>query len=353
MTRYPEPKSVKPTEIIRAIVYPVVTPAVLIPLVIFWLFIAFALWGGIFGVLLLLLVTPAVFRSQAVLLEARARDAEPETPDIGFFSWFGNAWSLFPAPVVIGAVLLVDLVRRQQGEAAAAVLAVVACIVLPVFVTVLAVTRSPLQGLNPVALTRLARRCWGRLWIASMYLLTALAGLGNAGELPVWLAVGMLLVVGYAFFSLVGSLVAPFGLVDDVYIPEPVEKSAAEISAGTLRERRKTLDHAYAFASRGNGEGGLRHIMAHVDREPDRIAAWGWFLDRMFCWENTGHALFFARHCLHDCLAQGDRVRAVKVLLRCRMEEERFLPLPDDIPAAIEAAEATGNHELAAVLKRG
>ena len=38
--------------------------------------------------------------------------------------------------------------------------------------------------------------------------------------------------------------------------------------------------------------------------------------------------------------------------MRCRLCNERFRPLREDLPAAIEAAQASGNIELAAVLQR-
>jgi hypothetical protein len=40
------------------------------------------------------------------------------------------------------------------------------------------------------------------------------------------------------------------------------------------------------------------------------------------------------------------------VILRCRLVDEQFRPGADDMPAAIRAAESSGNNELVAVLKR-
>ena len=38
--------------------------------------------------------------------------------------------------------------------------------------------------------------------------------------------------------------------------------------------------------------------------------------------------------------------------MRCHLVSERFRPLSEDLPAIIEVAQASGNMELAAVLKR-
>ena len=83
------------------------------------------------------------------------------------------------------------------------------------------------------------------------------------------------------------------------------------------------------------------------------MAAWRWYFDKMLGWEQQQHALFFAQHYIHDMLAHGERIPALKVIMRCRLIDEYFKPAPDDIPAAIQAAESSGNSELAAVLKQG
>jgi hypothetical protein len=62
--------------------------------------------------------------------------------------------------------------------------------------------------------------------------------------------------------------------------------------------------------------------------------------------------LFFAQHYIHDMLTHGERIPALKVIMRCRLIDEQFKPLPEDMPAAVQAAENSGNIELAAVLKQ-
>jgi len=73
----------------------------------------------------------------------------------------------------------------------------------------------------------------------------------------------------------------------------------------------------------------------------------------MLGWEQKQHALFFAQQYIHDMLAHGERVPALKVIMRCRLIDENFKPLREDVPAAIQAAENSGNNELATVLKSG
>jgi hypothetical protein len=72
----------------------------------------------------------------------------------------------------------------------------------------------------------------------------------------------------------------------------------------------------------------------------------------MLRWEQKQHALFFAQHYIHDMLQHGEKITALKVIMRCRLIDDQFHPSREDLPAVIEAAESSGNIELAAVLKR-
>ena len=343
----------RPTDLFRALVYPFTVAAVLLPLLVFWALIAFALWGGLLGMFLLFLVVPAALRSQMIVLEARARGAEPATPDIEFFSWFGNGWTLFPVPVTVALVWFGVIINDHLGGGWLLAYALLCASLFPAFLGVLAITHSPLQSLSPVALARFLGKSGGTIWIASAFLLLGGFALSALDGLPTAFRLLSLLAFGYAFASLVGSLIEPYGIVDDVDIPAPEEKSPGALAGELEQARTAVLNHAYGFISRGNRDGGFRHIADHIDREADVAAAWAWFFARMLKWENREHALFFAQRYIHDLLVHGERVAAVKVMLRCRLENERFRPLAGDLAAAIQAAEATGNAELAAVLKRG
>ncbi len=112
------------------------------------------------------------------------------------------------------------------------------------------------------------------------------------------------------------------------------------------------MSHAYGFISRGNRDSGLAHIKEWIADDQDPEAAWAWYFNKMLGWENQQHALFFAQHYVHDLLRHGDTVPALKIIMRCRLINDRFKPLGEDVPVAIEAAESVGNRELAAVLKR-
>jgi len=343
----------KPADVLRAIAYPVTEPAVLVPLLAFWLLLMLVSAAGMLGLFLLIVVIPAVFRYQMIVLEARARGATPATPDIDFFRWFGNAWTLFPVPVALLLIGLTIETAQRFGTGWATVFVIFASTFFPVSIAVLAITQSPLQSLNPVALYRLLKQCGDTFWIAVAFLLAAAWLSAGAEALPTLLANLVQLFLSFSFFSLVGSLIEPYGLVDDVDIPAPLEKSARDVEDDIEMTRTHELNHAYGFISRDNRAGGFKHLFSEIERDPDPVAAWAWYFKRMLAWENQDHALFFAQHYLHDMLRYGERVPAVKLIQRCRLVDERWKPQREDLPAAIEAAESIGHNELAAVLKRG
>ena len=342
----------KPANIVNAILYPVTQSSVIIPVLVLWLLMSFARWGGVLGLFLMFLVIPAVFRFQMILLEARANGREPATPDVDFFRWFGNAWTLFPVPLVLIAGWGITAAWANFGSAAAILALFAAGALLPASFAVLAITHSPMQSLNPIAIGRLLRECADTFWIAPVYMVVAGWLMLQAESLPTMLANLVTMLLISSVFSVIGSLIEPYGLMEDVSIPDSLQPDEDAIAGDLEKARIEVLTHAYGFVSRGNREGGFKHITDWIAKDPDVVTAWAWFFDRMMAWEQNEHALFFAQHYIHDMLRHGEKIPALKLIMRCRLVNEQFRPLREDMPAAIAAAESSGNIELATVLKR-
>ena len=159
------------------------------------------------------------------------------------------------------------------------------------------------------------------------------------------------LYVSYVAFGICGAVARSTSVVDDVDIE-------ADETAGDERRRQtddgareSILTHAYGFASRGNISGALKLIEGAVqdDRAPDRAPEW--YFNEMLKWEDPFAALKLAQGIVHDKLAAGDQVGAVKLILRGRLIDSAFVPHSEDIAAAIEAANACDNPELARALR--
>jgi hypothetical protein len=119
-----------------------------------------------------------------------------------------------------------------------------------------------------------------------------------------------------------------------------------EDSEATLKNRDAVLNHAYGFVSRSNRAGGLNHIYRCIAADPNPDNAWAWFYKRMLTWELPDAVLEFSQQYLKRMLYRNDDVAAVKLMLRCRLINESFRPLPEDRPQALLAAEHCQNDEL-------
>ncbi len=341
----------KPVDLAKAALLPITELAVLLPLILFAFLITFGLYGGIIGIFLLILLLPPVFRFQMLILEASAKGVSPEPLDAENFSFAGSGWALFPLPLVLFIGWVAFKAAERFGEGGATLVLFIAAWLFPAILAVLAITRSPLQSINPLAIGRLLRTCGGTFWIASVYLFATGWACMQLSGLPALVSIFIQLGLSFSFFSVTGALIEPYGLVDDVYIPDETGPDERDVLGDIEKNRAGILAHAYGFISRDNRKGGFGHIMSEIASDPDPAGAWAWYFDRMLGWEDQNHALFFAQHYVRDALRHGEDVAVVKTIMRGRAVNERFKPFPDDVPAAIAAAERTGNTELAAVLK--
>ena len=324
----------------------------LLPLLMFWVLLTLGLYRLPFGILVLILSLPPLFRYQSFVVEAYANGKVPGAFDAEYFNWVGTGWTLFPLFLVI--VLGYAGFRATDAWGASGMWAtiILSSAIIPAALAVLAITHSALQAMNPVAVFRIFTEAGAQFLVAPAYVLLLTWLTLASGSLPLWIVVFAAVFLLFSVASLTGTLIAPFKLVDNVYIPDSLERGDEQIAGDLEKLRESALAHAYAFISRDNREGGFRHLFSAIAEDPDPTAAWDWYLGAMFRWENKVHALFFAQHYIRDALAHNEGIRAVKVAMRCRRENEQFRPLGEDVPALIEAAERTGNQELAEVLKR-
>jgi len=341
-----------PGSLLKAAILPIIEPAVLFVLLMFWVLVSIGTSGSVFGLLVLILSLPPIFRYQMIILEAGAKGQVPATFDAEFFNWTGSMWTLFPLPVVIGLFVMGHYAADGFGRAGAYAVLVLAGGILPASFAVLAITHSPVQSLNPFAIGKLMKATGESFWLASVYLVVVCWLAVAAEQLPNIAGNFVQLFALFSFASVTGALIEPFGLVNDVNIPDALDADDDEIAENLETARAAVLTHAYGFVSRNNRDGGFRHIMDWIEKEADVAAAWAWFFDRMLRWEQQQHALFFAQKYVHDMLRHGEEIQALKVIMRCRLVNEQFHPFLEDLPAAVEAAESTGNIELVAFLKR-
>ena len=131
------------------LLYPLVTPAVVIPLLVSWVLFAVALAFGFFGLLLLLVTLVPFTRYLMALLRARAHNREAPVFDAELMSMAGNSYQLFPLVTIFLLLAALSWLQPQVNETVILLLIVAACYLFPASLAVLSLTRSPMQSWNP------------------------------------------------------------------------------------------------------------------------------------------------------------------------------------------------------------
>lgn len=345
----------KPAEIARALACPLSDTAVLAAFGLFYLVIELilrAITGGphfiVFGLVLAAFVLPALCLYLMDVLDAIANGGKPRPLAVEHLHWYGSPWSLLQ--LLYFGVLLYAIYELGSVLGGAALLALVLLFaaVLPASLAILALTHSPLESLNPRAIGRLIGRCGATYWVLPSFFLVAvfLANWLDGTRLPDGLVHLATLYLVFAFYALTGSVVKSHELHREVAIHDPLEPDEQQLDEALTRQREAVLGHAYGFISRDNRVGGMKHIHDWLDEDPQRDAAWPWFFEQMLRWEIKEPALVFGQQFLGRLLRQQDAVAAVKLMMRCRLVDEAFMPLPEDREAAREAAGQCRNEEL-------
>ncbi|MDJ0916673.1 MAG: hypothetical protein QNJ05_02845 [Woeseiaceae bacterium] len=299
----------------------------------------------------ILVVLPYLFRSLMDYLECRARDRRPEVAGLERFSVFENTWSLFP--IVLAGVAGWGMYRSALVDSAIGswLILLFGLAILPAVLCVLAITHSPLQSVNPLSLWKLIHRMGPSYavvpGVAALLLVVYLA----FPDVPAFYDILLLLYLAFALFGACGAAIRPFDIIDDIEIAPDESAGEERRRAISDAQREKQLTHAYGFASRGNTAGAVDFLVSASAEEADPIAAREWYFSQMLRWEDNFAALKFAQTIVHEHLAAGYDVAAVKLILRCRLLDPRFAPLSEDLDAAIAAAEACQNPDLAKVLR--
>lgn len=295
-----------------------------------------------------LALLPAASRFLMGYLYARARGVDADPLDAESFSWMRDLWGVFP---IIQSVIIGWLVFRVQEldvpYADVAVLAA-ATLIMPASLISLAITHSPVQAMNPVTLVRLILRCKTTYWIAPLAVAVAGGIFVLLRDAPILLLAIIMPYVLLAVFGILGAITRPHQILDDIEIGS-VDDGTPSIP---VAQRKAALNLAYSYMSRDGVANGIAHIEGAIDEEGADLDAWDWYFEGMLAWENPIFACRFGQRYLRELLDAGDLIGASKLVMRCRLLDERFKPRPEDLEETVSALQQTGNAELASLLSR-
>lgn len=343
----------RPAEVLREILYPLRDPTVLMAIVGFGSLLWLAAAGRWFGLWLAFIVVPAVFRYAIYLLEARAEGKKTLVAGVEIFNIADNLWGIFPLLLLVAFGLLAARVATTLSPLAAQALLLVFLLIYPASMAVLGITRSPSASVNPAALFGVVRACgtdyaWIPLVVGAI---SAGACLLQIHVLPGFALYFTVLYVFFLFFTLTGAIVNASGVDRKVEFAEPKLRSEEEVARGSEAERKAVATHAYGLISRGNREGGLKHIRNRVVSEDDPNAAVIWFFNEMMRWENKDAALYFGQEAFAHLLHDEKETSALKIVSSCLYAEPSWKPRSEDRQAAIEVAERWGRNDLSGALR--
>jgi hypothetical protein len=344
----------KPGDLIKEALFPLTDVTVLMAIIGFGLLVWLASAAGMLGLWLAFIIVPAIFRYALYLLEARAHGKATLVAEIDIFNIADNFWGLFPLLLFCAFVWFEIYIVETVSLAAAQLLLVFFFLIYPASLAVLGVTRSPLASMNPVMLFRMIRTCGiNYVWIPIVLTFVTLATWAlSSSALPGFVDYFLELYVFFLLFTFTGAVVNSSGVTAEVDIEAPLGKTEREVAGDPNQARQKVANHAYGFISRGNREGGFKHIRQWIESDPDTDAAVGWFFNEMTKWESKEAALFFAQECFAHYLHHEQDAQALKLMSRCLYEDPAWQPATDDRQHAIELAERYGRDDLSRSLRR-
>jgi hypothetical protein len=350
----------KPVDLRRELLYPLTDMAIILAVLFFWVMFNVAkllslmpgFIGGILAFTMLLILTPAFLRYALYLLEARANGRQAPVPASEVFALTGTLWSLTPF-VLISLVVWGGIELSDYGFVWTSFYGVMFLVIIPASLAVLAITHSPIESLNPVAITRMLRACGPSyflapaigLMLAIIFVILSVMGVPN---FIIELGVGYQAVL---MFTLTGSVLHKQAVVSEVDIDDPLESDEKQIADDLEKEREKVASHAYGFISRGNREGGFAHIMDWIEKEADVHEASSWFFNKMMKWESKDAALFYAQIYLAHLLHHDEDLKTLKLVSVCLHENPRWKPKVEDRQHVLELAEKFQRKDLLSLLR--
>jgi hypothetical protein len=343
----------KPGDLIKEALFPLTDMTVLMAIIGFGVLVWLASAAGILGLWLAFIVVPAIFRYALYLLEARAHGKATLVAEINIFNIADNFWGLFPLLFFCSFVWLEIYIIDSFSMQAAQILLVIFLLIYPSSLAVLGVTRSPLESMNPVMMFRMIKSCGvNYVWIPIVLAFVTFAAWAlSSSVLPEFLDYFLQLYVFFLLFTFTGAVVHSSGIVAKVDIEAPLARTEWEVAGDLDKERQKVANHAYGFISRGNREGGFRHIRQWIESEPDADAAVGWFFNEMLKWDSKDAALIFGQQCLSHYLHHDLDTPALKLMSRCLYEDPRWKPASEDRQHAIELADRHNRDDIGRLLR--
>jgi len=330
-------------------------PTVIITAIVYGLLLKLAAFAGLFGMLLMILLSLSLWRYCYAVLRNVAR-----------------GWNQFPAPDIestnpVGAMAVVlhyaffasftylVVTTPFIGAPLRVLLFVAIALVFPASAAIMGMTNSLVAALSPNGLMTVARDlgadyaklvavCIGllALRLLSGPLGAASWALGLFGDLlSVWTSLALFLAIGAAL----RAHRFEFDLLEGLDDAEERKERDQHV------EWQKVLDRAYASVRSGLQAQAYRTIKELIASEGDSLDIYQWTFNGMLAWDEPHHAALLGERFARRLWDEGRKVDALELVQRCRKMSPQFSPPAAFTAELAEYARSLGRHRLADELR--
>jgi hypothetical protein len=314
----------------------VANPTVIVTAVVYGLLLTMAVFAGLFGLLLLILISLSLWRYCYAVLRNVARGWNHfPPPDIESTNPVGNM-AVVLHYVFFASLSYLIVTTPLIGEPLRVLLIGVVAVAFPASAAVMGMTNSLFAALSPISMSTVVRELgtdYAKLVVvcAALFALRFLSDslgaiswlLGLVGDLvSVWTTLALFLAIGAAL----RAHRFDFDLLEGLDDAEERDE----------RERRndwqKTLDRAYTSVRSGLAAQAYRTVKELIASENDSLEIYQWTFNGMLRWDEPHHAVLLGERFAKRLWDEGRKVDALDLAQRCRKLSPQFVP-----PAAFAA----------------
>lgn len=323
-------------------------PTVIVTAIVYGFLLTLAGAGGLFGLLLRLLITLSLYRYGYAALRNVANGWNHfPPPDIESTNPFGQFTVVVHATLFGSLLYLLASTPFIDGALRWPLLAAVSA-VFPASAAIMAMTRNAAAAFNPAAIGSLIGDLgadYVKLLLVSL-VLSGLAVLASgmpwylgavAAMIGVWTTLALFLATGATLRAHRAELDLMEG-IDDAEQREVRDRQA---------QWQKILDRAYASVRSGLPAQAYRTIKELIDSDGDSLEVYQWTFNGMLAWDEPRHAAMLGERFAKRLWDEGRKHDALELAQRCRKLSPSFVP-PAAFTAELAAyARELGRHRLA------
>jgi hypothetical protein len=326
-------------------------PTVIVTAIVYGVLLKAAAFAGLFGLLLLVLISLSLWRYCYAVLRNVARGWNHfPPPDIESTNPVG-AMAVVLHYVFFASLTYLVVSTPFIGDALRVVLLGVVALVFPASAAVMGMTNSLFAALSPLSVVTVAREL-GADYAKLVAVCVALFALGFLGQslgaiswvlglladvLSVWTSLALFLAIGAAL----RAHRSEFDLLEGLDDADERDERERRV------EWQRSLDRAYASVRSGLPAQAYRTIKELIASEGDSLDIYQWTFNGMLAWDEPHHAALLGERFARRLWDEGRKVDALDLAQRCLKLSPQFVPPAEFTAELATYARSIGRHRIA------